>query len=216
MPSASRARPTTMTTSSTSEPLPSFASFSLCGRGLATASGHRRGSGLVRLGVVVAASRRRRARPALLGGLGVGRPQRRGRRPRRCRRRPRRRPRSRRRRPRRRPAACPPRRRRRSAAVGVRVGLGSSGGRRFVLRPRASSASTPSRGRAGVLALADAGAAADAAAQVVELRAPDVAAAGHLDPLDLGRVHGERALDADAERLLADGEGLARALRPGA
>ena len=30
--------------------------------------------------------------------------------------------------------------------------------------------------------------------------------------LDLGRVHGERALDADAEGLLAHGEGLAHAL----
>jgi hypothetical protein len=64
----------------------------------------------------------------------------------------------------------------------------------------------------GVAALADAGALADAAAQVVELRAPDVAAGGDLDALDLGRVHGERALDADAEGLLADGEGLAHAL----
>ena len=65
--------------------------------------------------------------------------------------------------------------------------------------------------RARVLALADARAAADAAAQVVELRAPDVAAAGDLDPLDLRRVDRERPLDADAERLLADGERLADA-----
>src|SRR4051794_34470907 len=63
--------------------------------------------------------------------------------------------------------------------------------------------------RAGVAALADAGALADTAAQVVELRAPDVAAGGDLDLLDLWRVQRERALDADAERLLADGEGLA-------
>ena len=68
-----------------------------------------------------------------------------------------------------------------------------------------------SRGRAGELTLADAGAPADAAAQVVELRAPDVAAARHLDPLDLRRVHGKRSLDTHAERLLADGESLARA-----
>ena len=66
--------------------------------------------------------------------------------------------------------------------------------------------------RTRVAALADAGALADAAAQVVELRAPDVAAGGDLDALDLRRVHGERALHADAEGLLADGEGLADAL----
>ena len=94
-------------------------------------------------------------------------------------------------------------------------------------RPRPRASSSPGRGassggiapassivgsRPGVPALAHAGAAADAAAQVVELRAPDVAAAGHLDPLDLRRVDRERALDADAERLLADGERLARAV----
>src|SRR3954447_3319000 len=62
--------------------------------------------------------------------------------------------------------------------------------------------------RAGVPALAHAGALADAAAQVVELGAPHVAAGGHLDLLDLRRVQGERALDADAEGLLADREGL--------
>ena len=65
---------------------------------------------------------------------------------------------------------------------------------------------------AGVAALADAGALADPVAQVVELGATDVAAGGDLDLLDLRRVHGERALDADAERLLADGERLAGAV----
>src|SRR3954465_13350891 len=64
---------------------------------------------------------------------------------------------------------------------------------------------------AGVAALAHAGALADAAAQVVELGAPHVAAGGHLDLLDLRRVQGECALDADAEGLLADREGLAHA-----
>src|SRR4051812_830821 len=63
--------------------------------------------------------------------------------------------------------------------------------------------------RAQVAALADAGALADAAAQVVELGPADVAAGGHLDLLDLRRVHREGALDADAEALLAHGEGLA-------
>src|SRR3954454_12484472 len=60
-----------------------------------------------------------------------------------------------------------------------------------------------------VTALAHTGALADAAAQVVELGAPDVTAGGDLDLLDLGRVQGECALDADAEGLLAHGEGLA-------
>ena len=66
--------------------------------------------------------------------------------------------------------------------------------------------------RAGVAALADAGALADTVTQVVELRAPDVTAGGDLDLLDLRRVQRERALDADTERLLADGEGLACAV----
>ena len=60
-------------------------------------------------------------------------------------------------------------------------------------------------------ALGDAGALADAAAQVVELGPAHVAAGDDLEPLDLRRVQRERPLDADAERLLADGEGLARA-----
>ena len=64
--------------------------------------------------------------------------------------------------------------------------------------------------RADVAALAHAGGLADAVAEVVELRATDVTAGGDLDLLDLRRVHGERALHADAEGLLADREGLAR------
>src|SRR5262245_48666583 len=66
--------------------------------------------------------------------------------------------------------------------------------------------------RAHVAALADAGALADPAAQVVELGATDVTAGGDLDALDLRRMHGERALHADAEGLLADREGLAHPL----
>src|SRR4051812_3582730 len=66
--------------------------------------------------------------------------------------------------------------------------------------------------RTGVAPLAHAGALADATAQVVELGAADVAASGHLDLLDLRRVQRERALDADAEGLLADREGLAHPL----
>src|SRR4051794_23041000 len=64
----------------------------------------------------------------------------------------------------------------------------------------------------GVAALAHAGALADATAQVVQLGAPHVAAGGDLDALDLWRVQRERALHADAEGLLAHGEGLADAL----
>src|SRR4051812_44189480 len=66
--------------------------------------------------------------------------------------------------------------------------------------------------RTRVAALAHTGALADAATQVVELRAPDVAAGGDLDLLDLRRVQGERALDTDAEGLLAHREGLTDAL----
>ena len=59
--------------------------------------------------------------------------------------------------------------------------------------------------------LADASLLADLLAQVVELGAVDVADRADLDLLDLRRVHRERPLDADAERLLADGERLAGA-----
>src|SRR5581483_11673655 len=61
--------------------------------------------------------------------------------------------------------------------------------------------------------LADASLLADLAAQVVQLRAVHVADRLHLDPVDLRRVQREGALDADPERVLADGERLAR---PGA
>src|SRR5215208_2985878 len=66
--------------------------------------------------------------------------------------------------------------------------------------------------RADVAALAHPRALADAPAEVVELGAPDVAARGHVDLLDLRRVHRERALHADAERVLAHRERLAHAL----
>ena len=59
--------------------------------------------------------------------------------------------------------------------------------------------------------LGDAGRLADPAAQVVELGPAHVAAGGDLEFLDLRRVQRERPLDADAEGLLADGEGLTRA-----
>src|SRR4051794_11111809 len=89
----------------------------------------------------------------------------------------------------------------------LRVRRGGRLGRRVVQQPALHDLLRP-----GVAALADAGALADPAAQVVELGAPDVAAGGHLDLLDLGAVQRERALDADAEGLLADREGLAHAL----
>src|SRR5262245_30388921 len=59
--------------------------------------------------------------------------------------------------------------------------------------------------------LADASLLADLAAQVVELRAVDVSDRGDVDLVDLRRVQRERALDADAEGVLADRERLAGA-----
>ena len=59
--------------------------------------------------------------------------------------------------------------------------------------------------------LGDARRLAHAIAQVVELRPPDVAVRGDLEPFDLRRVQRERPLDADPEGLLADGERLAHA-----
>src|SRR5438034_4765367 len=59
--------------------------------------------------------------------------------------------------------------------------------------------------------LADASLLADLAAQVVELRAVDVADSGDVDLVDLRRVQRERPLDADTERVLAHGEGLPHA-----
>ena len=59
--------------------------------------------------------------------------------------------------------------------------------------------------------LADARLLADLLAEVVQLGPVDVADRGDLDLLDLRRVHRERPLDADAERLLAHRERLARA-----
>src|SRR5581483_2157024 len=76
-------------------------------------------------------------------------------------------------------------------------------------RSRGSAAkSTKSLRRAE---LADAGLLADLAAEVVELGAIDVADRADLDLVDLRRVQRERPLDADAEVVLADGEGLAGA-----
>ena len=60
-------------------------------------------------------------------------------------------------------------------------------------------------------ALGDAGALADLVAQVVELRAADIAAGSDLELLDLRRVQREGSLHPDTERLLPHGEGLANA-----
>src|SRR4051812_2031988 len=89
------------------------------------------------------------------------------------------------------------------------LGVGRSGGLR---RRVVQDAALDDLLRTGVAALADAGALADAAAQVVELGAADVTAGGDFNPLDLRRVQRERALHADAEGLLAHREGLAHAL----
>src|SRR3954447_13162600 len=90
--------------------------------------------------------------------------------------------------------------------LGVRGGRGLSRG--IVQQPALDDL----LGLPGVPALADAGALADATAQVVELGAAHVAAGGDLDALDLRRVRRERPFHADAEGLLAHGEGLAHAL----
>src|SRR5579884_3146021 len=59
--------------------------------------------------------------------------------------------------------------------------------------------------------LAHPGLLAHLGAEVVELRAAHVPDREHLDPLDLGGMEGERALDPDPEGVLADGERLAGA-----
>src|SRR3954469_3584724 len=65
------------------------------------------------------------------------------------------------------------------------------------------------RERSSALAeLADASLLADLAAQVIELRAVHVADLLHLDLVDLRRMQRERTLDANAERVLPDGERL--------
>src|SRR5262249_15338549 len=98
---------------------------------------------------------------------------------------------------------------------GVRFGLRALGvlrlgGRRRLLGLRERGLDRRRQLRPGsVPPLADTGPLADAAAEVVELRAVDVADRGDLDLLDLRRVKRKRPLDTDPEGLLADGEGLA-------
>src|SRR5690349_20040675 len=76
-------------------------------------------------------------------------------------------------------------------------------------KSRDESAAPPRR--PGSALLLDLGLLAAQFTQVVQLRAADVTAGHHLDVVDVGRVHREGALDADAVAFLADGEGLADA-----
>src|SRR5450759_301494 len=72
-------------------------------------------------------------------------------------------------------------------------------------------ATAPGTGGLALL-LADARLLADLLPEVVQLGATHVADLHHFDLVDLGRVHGERALDTDAEGLLAHGERPAHAV----
>src|SRR5665648_1303527 len=79
--------------------------------------------------------------------------------------------------------------------------------------PRFTVPEATTSGTGGLaLLLADARLLADLLPEVVQLGAAHVADLHHFDLVDLGRVHGERALDTDAEGLLAHGERLAHAL----
>src|SRR5665647_1617440 len=72
-------------------------------------------------------------------------------------------------------------------------------------------ATAPGTGGLALL-LADARLLADLLPEVVQLGAAHVADLHHFDLVDLRRVHGESALDTDAEGLLAHGERLAHAV----
>src|SRR4051812_20366459 len=102
-------------------------------------------------------------------------------------------------------------------APGTRVGARRARGRHVDSVRRCGRSGSPrvDRGEAAVALalaqLADASLLADLAAQVVQLGAVDVADRADLDLVDLRRVERERALHAHAERVLADGERLARA-----
>src|SRR5215218_3134121 len=76
---------------------------------------------------------------------------------------------------------------------------------------RLNKAALPGSGASGAALLLDLRRPAGPIAQVVELGPADVAPGDQLDLGDAGRVHREGPLDADAERDLADGEGLAQA-----
>ena len=118
-----------------------------------------------------------------------------------------------------------------ASALGVdRFGLGGAGGHRSRLMAsctghgiRVVSAApnavdgisvqqrcTPARTPKSALFL-DLGLLATQFTQVVQLGATDVATGHDLDVVDVGRMHREGALDADAVALLAHGEGLADA-----
>src|SRR2546423_10367502 len=82
----------------------------------------------------------------------------------------------------------------------------------FVRGRRALRLAAVARGGLARVALAYARGLAAEVAQVVELRAADAATPHQFDATDDGAVHGEDALDADAEADLAHREGLARAV----
>src|SRR4029079_3039980 len=98
---------------------------------------------------------------------------------------------------------------RRGGGGGPRRSSGSSG--RATLTKATPYRARRAGRRRGLALLLDLRGLAAQITEVVELGAADVAAGGDLDAVDVRRVHGERALDAHAERHLADGEGLARA-----
>src|SRR5665647_1279916 len=79
--------------------------------------------------------------------------------------------------------------------------------------PRFTVPEATTSGTGGLaLLLADARLLADLLPEVVQLGAAHVADLHHFDLVDLRRVHGESALDTDAEGLLAHGERLAHAV----
>src|SRR5215218_1513059 len=93
---------------------------------------------------------------------------------------------------------------------------GAGGSARSPSCPRSSlvrlkKAALSRSGAGGAALLLDLRGPAGPIAQVVELGPADVAPGDQLDLGDAGRVHREGPLDADAERDLADGEGLAQA-----
>src|SRR5690606_34485220 len=106
--------------------------------------------------------------------------------------------------------------RRGRSAGGSRSGFagGNEGGRAGASSAAGSTPSGPAASGEvnsvrGLAQFLDAGRLALAVTQVVELRATDVTARGDLDLLHGRGVHGEDALDADAEGELAHAEGLA-------
>src|SRR4029077_21048404 len=95
-------------------------------------------------------------------------------------------------------------------AATISTGRGTPHTRRGV--PVTRGVTAGSAGRNSLALLLDLGGLAAKGAQVVELGATDVTAGHDLDLVDDRGVHGERALDTDAEADLANGEGLPDAI----